>query len=255
VTRDAIRALLVRTVRVVLFLLLVLVTSAIVNYVGNFIVHSSLLSLKDITFEGCRNVTPKELMKAADVMPGRNIFDMDLEQLAQQLKASPWVKDVILKRVFPNRLKIRIIERVPVAMAYQEKLFLVDKEGVLFKEVAPGDNRDMPIITGLSPSQPNTQLIKEAFILLDTAEQTGALAKNLISEVHLDGNDGFVIYTLEQAMPILLSSRDCKRKLELFARIQEDLHNRQIEPERIDLISSEVAHVSVASIRDRKKRR
>jgi len=252
---DAIRTFLFRAFRVSLFLLLVLVTSAFLNYMGNFIVHSSLLALKDIHFEGCRNATSQELMKAADVRPGKNIFDVDLEKLAQQLKANPWVKDVMIKRVFPNRLKIRVTERVAVAMAYHKRLFLVDKEGVLFKEVEPGDNIDLPIITGLSLSSPNTQLIREAFVLLDTAEQTGVLPKDMVSEVHLDRNDGFIIYTLQKAMPIRMSSRDYKRKLNLFARIKEDLHNRQIEPERIDLISPEVAHVSVASSRDRYKRR
>ena len=244
-----------RTFRVLLFLLLILVTSVLLNYLGSFIVHSSLLSLKDIHFEGCRNVTPQELMKAADVREGKNIFDIDLEKLAQQLKANPWVKEVIIKRVFPHRIKISINERVPVALAHHKRLFLVDNEGVLFKEVEPGDDIDMPIITGLSFSKSNTRLIKEIFVLLDTAEQTGALLKAMVSEVHVDSNDGFIVYTLQKAMPIRISSRDYKRKLNLLARIKEDLHNRQIEPKRIDLISPEVAHVRLASSIDRYKRR
>jgi len=91
--------------------------------------------------------------------------------------------------------------------------------------------------------------------LLDTAEQTGALPKDMVSEVHVASNDGFILYTLQKAMPIRISSRDYKRKLNLLARIKEDLHNRQIEPKRIDLISSEVAHVRLASSIDRYKRR
>lgn len=252
---NTIGELLLRSFRVVLFLLLILGTSILLNYLGTFIVHSSLLSLSDIHFEGCQNVTPQELLKTADVKEGKNIFDIDLEKLARHLKDNPWVKDVIIKRVFPHRLKITIHERVPVALAHHKRLFLVDNEGVLFKEVEPGDDIDMPIITGLSFSKPNTHLIKEIFVLLDSAEETGALPKDMVSEVHVESNVGFIVYTLQRAMPIRISSRDYKRKLTLFARIREDLNNRQIEPKRIDLVSPEVAHVKVASSIDCYRRR
>lgn len=252
---NAIANLFFRSFRVVLFLLLVVGTSILLNYLGSFIVHSSLLSLKDIHFEGCQNVTPQELMKTADVKKGKNILAIDLEKLARHLKDNPWVKDVMVKRVFPHRLKINISERVPVALAHHKRLFLVDNEGVLFKEVEPGDDIDMPIITGLSFSKPNAQLIKEIFALLDTAEETGALPKDTVSEVHVERDDGFIVYTLQRAMPIRISARDYKRKFNLFARINEDLNNRQIEPKRIDLVSPEVAHVKLASSLDCYKRR
>jgi cell division protein FtsQ len=252
---DAVRRFLFRTFRVGLFLLLVLVTSVLLNYLGRYVVHSSLLSFKDIHFEGCRNVTPQELMKAVDLKVGTNIFALDLENLAQQLKTNPWVKDVTIKRAFPHRLKIKIDERIPVALAHNKRLFLVDDEGVLFKEVDAGDDIDMPIITGVSFPKPNRRSLKEVFVLLDTAEQTGALPRHMISEVHVDNPDGFIIYTLDEAMPIRITSQDYKRKLRLFARIKEDLHNRHIEPKRVDLVSPEVAHIKLASSTDRYKRR
>ena len=159
--QGTIRKFFFRTFRTLLFLFFVLITSILFNSLGNFIVHSSWLSLKDVRFEGCQHVTPQELMKLAGVKKGMNIFDLNLEKVAQRLKGNPWVKEVKIKRVFPHRLQISIKERIPVALAYHKRLLLVDNEGVLFKEVERDDDIDMPVITGLSSFKPTINSVPE----------------------------------------------------------------------------------------------
>jgi cell division protein FtsQ len=231
----------------ILFLSLILIVSILLNHLLKVIVQSSYFSLKDIRFEGCKKVTPLELMKLTQIKEGSNLFTINLRELAQRLNSNPWIKDVKVKRIFPHTLKIKVNERIPVALVNHKKLFLVDKEGILFKEVEPGDDIDMPVITGLSFSEPSSKLIKKALALLEIADKTGVLPKDRISEIHIDNNYGFTLYTLKKAIPIRFGFQNYREKLSLLASIQKDLCNRQIDPEAIYFISKEVAHVKLAT--------
>ena len=243
---KGIKKLFFHTIWTVLFLLVILIISFLLNYLGSFIAHSSYLTLRDIRFEGCQNVSPQELMKLAEIRPGSNIFALNLKRLAQRLKSNPWVKEVKIERIFPHVLKIIVNERVPVVLVNHKKLFLTDREGVLFKEVESNDTFDMPVITGLSFSEPNSHLIKKVLTLLDTADQIGVLPKDMVSEIHIDKNYGITLYPLLEAASIRIGRGDYKEKLNLLASIKKDLYNRQIDPGVIDLISPEIAHVKLA---------
>lgn len=234
-------------IRMVLFLSLIFVTTIPLNYVGDLVVSSSYLALRHIRFEGCNNVHPQELIKLTQVREGTNILFLHLEELAQRINANPWVKEVKIEKVFPHLLNIKVEERVPVALINHEKLFLVDREGNLFKEVEPNDNTDLPVITGISFSELNAQLIKEVLNLLDNADQVGILPKEEVSEVHFDKDYGLTFYTLKDAIPIRMGIGDFQEKLKLLASIKEDMEVRRIEPKAIDIISLEEAHVKVAS--------
>ena len=231
----------------ILFLSLILIISVLLNHLLKVIVQSSYFSLKDIRFEGCKNVTPLELMKLAQIKKRTNLLTINLRKLAQRLNSNPWIKEVKVKRILPHTLKIKVKERIPVALVNHKKLFLVDKEGVLFKEVEPGDDIDMPVITGLSFSQPNSKLIKKVLVLLETADKTGVLPKDRISEVHIDNNYGLTLYTVKKAIPIRIGFQSYREKLNLLASIQKDLCSRQIDSEAIYFVSKEVAHVKLAT--------
>jgi cell division protein FtsQ len=235
------------TLRFILLGALVVVTLIPLNYAGRLIANSPCLALEDIRFEGCNNANPQELMKFAHLKPGMNIVSLNLHEIAQRLNTHPWVKEVKIERLFPHLLTIKVAERIPVALVNNKKLFFVDGEGDLFKEVEPKDNVDMPVITGLSFSEPNTKLIKEVLNFLDSADQTGILPKNMLSEVHVDHDYGITLYTLSEALPIRMDLGHYPEKLKLLKSIKDDLNTRQISPEAIDIISLDEVHVRVTS--------
>jgi len=233
--------------RLMLFSAVIILTAASLYYGGRFVARSPYFSLQDIRFEGCKNVTPQELMSLANVRQGYNILALNLQEISQKIIANPWVKDVRIERNFPHQLIIEITERVPVALASQEGLFLVDREGDLFKKVERQDNIDMPVITGLSLSEPNTQRVKEILDFLETAEHMGVFPVRTVSEVHVDGDYGITLYTLTENISIQMSLKDYSEKLALLRSLKEDLAKRKIEPQAIEIISLDEARVKIAS--------
>jgi cell division protein FtsQ len=233
--------------RRMLFAGLIILTAASLYYGGSFIARSPYFALHDIRFEGCKNVKPQELMSLANVRQGYNILALNLREISQKIIANPWVKDVRIERNFPHQLIIEITERVPVALASQEDLFLVDREGDLFKKVERQDNIDMPVITGLSLSEPSTQRVKEILDFLETAEHMGVFPTRTVSEVHVDGDYGITFYMLTENISIQMDLKNYSEKLALLRSLKEDLAKRKIEPQAIEIISLDEARVKIAS--------
>ncbi len=74
-------------------------------------------SSDDIEIAGLQNVTRYQVMEVMGGDIGRNIFFVPLTERKQALEKIPWVESASVMRFVPNRLKIEIHERTPVAFA------------------------------------------------------------------------------------------------------------------------------------------
>ncbi len=74
-------------------------------------------SSDDIDIGGLQNVTRSQVMEVMGGDIGRNIFFVPLAQRKAQLEQIPWVESASVMRFVPNRLKVEIHERTPVAFA------------------------------------------------------------------------------------------------------------------------------------------
>ncbi|MGA7398424.1 MAG: FtsQ-type POTRA domain-containing protein, partial [Candidatus Sulfotelmatobacter sp.] len=74
-------------------------------------------SSDNIEVTGMQNVTKAQIMEVMGADIGRNIFFVPLPQQKAQLEQIPWVESASVMRFVPNRLKVEIQERTPVAFA------------------------------------------------------------------------------------------------------------------------------------------
>lgn len=109
-----------------------------------------LLRPERIEVGGTRYVTRAQVLErfAGDV--GRSVLAIPLEQRRVMLEQLPWVEAVELLRLWPNRIRVVVRERTPVAFARAAAgLVLVDPAGVLLdrpRQVA----FSFPVVTGIS---------------------------------------------------------------------------------------------------------
>ncbi|HEY8670205.1 MAG TPA: FtsQ-type POTRA domain-containing protein, partial [Terriglobales bacterium] len=76
-----------------------------------------LQSSDDIEMAGLTNVTHGQVMEVMGGDIGRNVFFISLDQRQKQLEQIPWVESASVMRFAPNRIRIQIHERTPVAFA------------------------------------------------------------------------------------------------------------------------------------------
>ena len=102
-----------------------------------------------------------QILKAAGLQEGLNIFSVNLAQIHDRLQQLSQVDEVQVERKMPNEIDITITERKPIAWITSEKTvtdpfasdaaFLVDARGILMKEkkLLP-EYLALPLITGCS---------------------------------------------------------------------------------------------------------
>jgi cell division protein FtsQ len=117
-----------------------------------------ILSSSSIEFEGNTHVTRAQLLGIFGPDVERNIFTVSLEQRRAELEKLPWVAHATVMRLLPNRMRVSIVERTPVAFVRQgSHIGLVDANGVLLDMPVDSMGKEhysFPVVTGISANDP-----------------------------------------------------------------------------------------------------
>jgi cell division septal protein FtsQ len=117
--------------------------------------------LKTIELQTDGTLQREQILKAADLREGENIFCVNLARVHDRIQQLPQTDEVQIVRKLPSEIDIRVVERKPVAWITSEKeisdpftsdsAFLVDARGVLMKEkkLLP-EYLGLPVILGCS---------------------------------------------------------------------------------------------------------
>jgi len=113
-------------------------------------------SSNDIEIIGIHNVTHSQVMEVVGGDLGRNIFFIPLAERKAQLQQIPWVESASVMRFVPNRLKVEIQERTPVAFArIGPRISLTDAGGTLMELPPAGKKKySFPVILGMNSGEP-----------------------------------------------------------------------------------------------------
>jgi cell division protein FtsQ len=151
-------------------------------------------SSDDIQVLGTHNVSHTQVLDIFGSDIGRNIFFVPLSQRKTELEQIPWVESASVMRFVPNRLKVEIHERTPVAFVrVGSRIALIDAGGTVME--LPAVNRkkySFPVIVGANPGEPMStraarmKICNELFHELDSG---GARYSQDLSEVDLSDPD------------------------------------------------------------------
>jgi cell division protein FtsQ len=127
----------------------------------NGLVRLPLFALRAIQVEGevTRNSVSTIRANAAPRLAG-TFFTTDLRRDRQAFEAVPWVRQAVVRRVWPNRLAVRLEEHRPAALWASEGMAerLVNSYGELF-EANLGDVEDDGLPTLSGPEGSSRQML------------------------------------------------------------------------------------------------
>jgi cell division protein FtsQ len=145
-------------------------------------------SSDSVEVTGIENVSKAQIMEVMGADIGRNIFFVPLTQQKAQLEQIPWIDSASVMRFVPNRLKVEIHERTPVAFArVGPRIFLIDAGGTLM-ELPQKHKYSFPVILGMNPGEPLSTRVprmKAYNELVQQLDSTGARYSQDLSEVDL----------------------------------------------------------------------
>jgi cell division protein FtsQ len=129
-------------------------------YGTQFLLYSpAMLLLKpdQIELTGNRIVSREAVLQQFVHDRNRSTLRVPLDARRSQLEQIPWVESASVQRILPNRLRIELTERTPVAFARNgNELALIDAHGVLLDRPR-GQDLHFPIVTGVSEDLPRDQ--------------------------------------------------------------------------------------------------
>ena len=147
-------------------------------------------SSDQIEISGAQHVSHGQIMEVMGGDIGRNIFFIPLDQRKLQLEQIPWVESASVMRFVPNRLRVEIHERTPVAFArIGSHISMIDAGGTLM-EFIPGGKRkySFPVIAGMNAGEPlsvRAARMKQYNALVRDLDSSGAHYSQELSEVDL----------------------------------------------------------------------
>ncbi len=151
-------------------------------------------SSDDIEILGTRNVTRTQVLDALGADIDRNIFHISLDDQKTQLEEIPWVESATVMRLLPNRLRVEILERVPVAFVdVNGRIALIDAHGVIMD--MPPDAQStfsFPVVVSMSENEPLSTRAARMKIytqLVRQLDSSGANYSHDLSEVDVSDPD------------------------------------------------------------------
>ncbi len=118
----------------------ILFSMIVVIGVGIGLLFTPVFHVEEVFCAGNERISQEEIIAAAEVPIGGNILLQRLSKIRERVAEIPMVEEVKTRRVFPNKIKIWIRERVPAGYLYdgEGKCVVVDVEGKIL-EIIEGE--------------------------------------------------------------------------------------------------------------------
>jgi cell division protein FtsQ len=122
---------------------------------GDFLYHSpqvALLKPEQIELTGNHIVSRDAVLQQFVRDRGHSVLSIPLDVRRSALEELSWVETANVQRILPNRIRVEISERTPIAFLRNgTELGLIDAHGVILDRPR-GEDFQFPIVTGLSDS-------------------------------------------------------------------------------------------------------
>ena len=180
-------------------------------YGTRFLLYSpSMLLLKpeQIELTGNHVVAREAILKQFAQDRNHSVLQIPLDTRRSQLEQIPWVESASVQRILPNRIRIELSERTPIAFARNaNELALIDAHGVILDRPRDADLQ-FPIVSGVSEDVQRDQREKRMQLyqefMKDIELVRGGSSQN-VSEVDLS-----ILKDLRVVMTGLASATDAQ---------------------------------------------
>jgi cell division protein FtsQ len=196
----------------VILLAVIVVIGGIATFLYSYGSHSwrfQIESSDDIEVTGGENVTRRQIMEVMGGDIGRNIFFVPIDERKHQLEEIPWVESANVMRLLPNKLRVTIQERTPVAFVQLgPKIALIDLHGVVMDLPSKSAKQySFPVIVGVGESEPlstRTPRMKIYTELTKELDSNSSHASQQLSEVDLGDPDDVKITVSDDKGQVLV---------------------------------------------------
>jgi cell division protein FtsQ len=199
-------------------------------------------SSDNIALLGNHNVTRATVLEVMGGDIDRNIFFVPLAERKKQLEEIPWVESAAVMRLYPNRVRIELHERTPVAfVAVNSHIAFIDAHGVIMDLPAGAQTTySFPVIVGMGDNEPLSTRAARMKIyaeMIRELDSTGAHYSQSLSEVDLSDPDDVkaTVSDPKGAVLVHLGSANFLERFQVYVAHVQEWRSQYSPLESIDL--------------------
>jgi len=170
------------------------------------------------------------------------VLNADLETIREELEKYPLIREAQVARLLPDRLRVSIVERQPVALALkgdkntgERSVVCVDDEGVMFGDSSHWRGKPWPpLISGLAESgddakEKNRHWIMTYKRLMEEFDQTQPPVSSRIGEIQFDEDQGVRLVLADSRLGVLIGKEDFRIRLNVALDILDAIKRKDLE--------------------------
>jgi cell division protein FtsQ len=260
---------LTRALRVLGVLLVIACGYGVSHFVQRHLTTAPAFAIDAIELKGLARLEREELLHAAGINLGMNVFARSPEDIHARLLRHPWIASAVVRRSLPSRISISVREREPIALLVVEactavvpgvlakgeaskgeddpaceepsSLYLVSADAKMVKRTSGKEPVDLPVITGItrqrlaSDADLSRRVVTDAVALMHEYRKSGLWQKNAVGEIHLEPNDGFSLYVGDDLTYVRLGAPPFEQKLSRMKKVFERLEHEHARAEYVYL--------------------
>lgn len=204
----------------------------------NYFYNSGYFEIKNIDVQDNTHYEDEEIISLIPGVIGTNIFEINKKEAEETIASElNWVKEAELAKIFPDRVIIRLIERIPdLKIVYKGEYFLIDNEGVVLERIAKeelGSYKDLILVRNAVSYSVNVGdkiAKKNVLSCIDIYKAFDSQIKNIIMEARLEDNvSGDIVFETKDGKEIIFGdSSDIVKKVEILKQLLKEETNYTI---------------------------
>jgi len=193
----------------------------------DYVTQCDYFKAEDLKVEGNQKLSASQVRHQANLRPGVNILAVNLTLTRKRLLAHPLIARASVGRELPSTIVIHVEEHVPLAVLDMGRLFVVNMEGEIFKELDSTDPKNLPVVSGLTFSDitvadaPRSGPFKAVMTVLGMGRNNhGILPNDKIKKIDVDREIGLTLFTTNRFTAVKIGYDDYGKKFQKLKTIQ-----------------------------------
>ena len=188
-------------------------------------------TIKNVDIKGTYHLDQKNILKIINSYNKKNIFNVSLKNIYNEIKQNTWVEEVSIKKIYPNTLEIDLIEKEPIAIWQNKSVYhLITKNGEIISEANLNNfKKHLPIIIGRNAH-------KNVYSILQILNIDKNLTKNIWSLTFVNERRWDIHFN--QGLTIRLPSTSVKEAWEKIILLSKKFNILSLDLTELDLRSS-----------------
>ncbi len=121
--------------------------------ISGFLLSCARFKVGRVEVQNHYSFSAKDIMRLAELEIGQDLLELDLDYHRRLLERHPDIESAVIERHIPNRVRIIVQERAPVARILQKDSYLIDGDGVVLSVRKRARSSALPVIRGMNPGK------------------------------------------------------------------------------------------------------